>query len=46
MLPLGVALAALRCYTGWRSVSLVGKLCLVVEEKIWLVAHVFYFVRK
>ena len=32
MLLLGIALAALRCYTGWRSVSLVGKLCLVMED--------------
>ena len=33
MLLLGIALAALRCYTGWRSVSLVGKLCLVMEDE-------------
>ena len=32
MLLLGIALAALRCYTGWRSVPLLGKLCLVMED--------------
>ena len=32
MLLLGIAAAALRCYTGWRSVPLVGKLCLVMED--------------
>ena len=32
MLLLGIAVTALRCYTGWRSVPLVGKLCLVMED--------------
>ena len=32
MVLLGIAAAALRCYTGWRSVPLVGKLCLVMED--------------
>jgi hypothetical protein len=32
MLLLGIAVAFLRCYTGWRSVHLVGKLCLVMED--------------
>jgi hypothetical protein len=33
MLLLGVAATALRCYTGWRSVSLVGNLCLVLDDE-------------
>ena len=33
MLLIGIAVAALRCYTGWRSVSTVGKLCLVMEDE-------------
>ena len=33
MLLLGIAVAALRCYTGWRGVSTVGKLCLVMEDE-------------
>jgi hypothetical protein len=32
MLLVGIALAALRCYTGWRSVSTIGRLCLVMED--------------
>ena len=32
MLVLGIAAAALRCYFGYRSVPLVGKLCLVMED--------------
>ena len=32
MLLLGIAATAVRCYTGWRSVSMVGKLCLVLED--------------
>ncbi len=33
ILLLGIAAAALRCYSGWRSVPLVGKLCLVMEDE-------------
>jgi hypothetical protein len=33
MLLLGFSLAGLRCFTGWRSVSSVGKLCLVMEDE-------------
>jgi hypothetical protein len=33
MLLLGIAVAAVRCYTGWHSVPLVGKLCLVMEDE-------------
>jgi hypothetical protein len=33
MLLLGIAATAVRCYTGWRSVSLIGKLCLVLEDE-------------
>jgi len=33
MLLLGIAVTAVRCYTGWRSVPLVGKLCLVMEDE-------------
>ncbi|KAH9958464.1 glycoside hydrolase family 16 protein [Russula dissimulans] len=32
MLLLGVAAAGIRCYNGWKSVSLIGKLCPVLEE--------------
>ena len=32
MLLFGIAAAALRCYSGWRSVSMLGKLCLVLED--------------
>jgi hypothetical protein len=32
MVIIGFATAALRCYTGWHSVSLVGKLCPVLDE--------------
>jgi hypothetical protein len=34
MLLLGIAVAALRCYTEWCSVSSVGKLCLVMEDEL------------
>ncbi|KAF8468735.1 glycoside hydrolase family 16 protein [Russula ochroleuca] len=33
MLLLGIAATAVRCYTGWRSVSMIGKLCLVLEDE-------------
>jgi len=33
ILLLGIAVVALRCYTGWRSVHLVEKLCLVMEDQ-------------
>ena len=33
MLLLGIAVAALRCYTRWHSVSSVGKLCLVMQDE-------------
>lgn len=33
MLVLGIAVGALRCYTGWRSVPIAGKLCLVMEDE-------------
>jgi hypothetical protein len=32
MLLIGIAAVALRCYNGWRSVSLLEKLCLVLED--------------
>jgi len=33
ILLLGIAVGALRCYTGWRSVPVAGKLCLVMEDE-------------
>ena len=32
MLLIGVVGAALRCYYGWRNVSLIGRLCPVLDE--------------
>ncbi|KAI0287161.1 glycoside hydrolase family 16 protein [Russula brevipes] len=32
MLLLGVAASAVRCYTAWRSASLIGPLCMVLED--------------
>lgn len=32
MLLVGIIGAGLRCYTGWRSVPMMGKLCLVMED--------------
>lgn len=32
MLLLGVAASAVRCYTAWRSASVIGPLCLVLED--------------
>jgi hypothetical protein len=32
MLLLGIAAAGLRCYYGWRGVSLIGKLCPVLDD--------------
>jgi hypothetical protein len=32
MLLIGVAASAFRCYSGWRGVSLVGPLCMVLED--------------
>jgi hypothetical protein len=32
MLLLGVLAAAARCYTGWKSVSLIGNLCPVLDD--------------
>ena len=32
MLLLGVAAAGLRCYSGWRSVSMIGRLCPVLDD--------------